>query len=84
MLMVLDIIFVDVFQSTPKNYHLFLLLSIVLWDFFTKGTSMGLSSIISKPGLVRQVYIPREILIFSSSITALIWLCLNLGCLVLS
>ncbi len=79
MLMVLYIIFVDVYPSTQKNYHLFLLLGIVLWDFFTKGTSMGLSSIINKPGLVRQVYIPREILIFSSSITALMMAVLELG-----
>lgn len=70
-LMVLYVVFVDIFPSTQENYHLFLLLGIVLWDFFTKGTSMGLNGIISKPGMVRQVYIPREILIFSSSLTAL-------------
>lgn len=45
MLMVLYIIFVDFFPSTQKNYPLFLLLGIVLWDFFPKVTSMDLSSL---------------------------------------
>ena len=79
MLLVLYVVFVDVFPSTQKNYHLFLLLGIALWDFFTKGTSMGLQAIISKPGMVRQVYIPREILIFSSSLTALMMAVLEIG-----
>jgi lipopolysaccharide transport system permease protein len=79
MLMVLYVVFVDIYPSTQKNYHLFLLLGIVLWDFFTKGTSMGLQGIINKPGMVRQVYIPREILIFSSSLTALMMATLELG-----
>jgi lipopolysaccharide transport system permease protein len=78
MLLVLYVVFVDVFPSTQKNYHLFLLLGIALWDFFAKGTSMGLQGIISKPGMVRQVYIPREILIFSSSLTALMMAVLEL------
>lgn len=79
MLLVLYIIFVDFFPSDQENYHLFLLLGIVMWDFFTKGTSMGLQGIISKPGMVRQIYIPREILILSSSLTALMMAVLELG-----
>lgn len=79
MLLVLYVVFVDVFPSTQENYHLFLLLGIAMWDFFTKGTTMGLQAIISKPGMVRQVYIPREILIFSSSLTALMMAVLEIG-----
>lgn len=79
MLLVLYIIFSKVFPSPLKNYHLFLLLGIALWDFFAKGTSMGLQGILSKPGMVRQVYVPREILIFSSSLTALMMAVLELG-----
>ncbi|KKG11029.1 ABC transporter permease [Methanosarcina sp. 2.H.A.1B.4] len=79
MLLVLYVVFVDIYPSTQKNYHLFLLLGIAMWDFFTKGTTMGLQGIISKPGMVRQVYIPREVLIFSSSLTALMMAVLELG-----
>jgi lipopolysaccharide transport system permease protein len=79
MLLVLYVVFSDIFPSTQENYHLFLLLGIALWDFFAKGTSMGLQGILSKPGMVRQVYIPREILIFSSSLTALMMAVLELG-----
>lgn len=79
MLFVLYIIFAYIFPNPQKNYHLFLLLGIALWDFFAKGTSLGLQGILSKPGMVRQVYVPREILIFSSSLTALMMAVLELG-----
>jgi lipopolysaccharide transport system permease protein len=71
MLLVLYVVFAHLFPSVEENFHLFLLLGIVSWDFFTKGTSMGLNSIIGKPSLIRQVYIPREVLVLSSCLTAL-------------
>ena len=70
MLLVLYAVFAHLFPSREENFHLFLLLGIVSWDFFTKGTSLGLNSIIGKPSLIRQVYIPREVLVLSSCLTA--------------
>lgn len=79
MLLVLYMVFTRLFPSVIENYHLFLLLGIVSWDFFTKGTSMGLNCIIGKPSLIKQVYIPREVLVLSSCLTALMMAALEFG-----
>jgi lipopolysaccharide transport system permease protein len=38
----------------------------------SRGTTMSLNSILGKPSLVKKVYFPREVLVISSSITALL------------
>lgn len=72
MLIVLYIIFSFFMRMNVENYQLFLLTGIISWNMLSRGTSMGLNSILGKSSLVSKVYFPREILIISSSITALL------------
>lgn len=72
MLVVLYVIFSYFMRMNVENYQLFLLVGIISWNMFTRGTTMSLGSILGKPGLVNKVYFPREILVVSSSITALL------------
>jgi len=60
------------------HYPVYLLLGIVLWNFFTEMTSQSLVSIVGRGDLIRKIRIPRWIIVFSSSISALINLGLNL------
>ncbi len=60
------------------NFPIYLLLGIVLWNFFAEMTSMSLTSIVSRGDLIRKIRIPRWIIILSASVTALINLSLNL------
>lgn len=71
MLLVLYIVFTRLMRMEVGNYQLFLLMGIVSWDFLAKGTGMSLHCILGKPGLVKHVYIPKEVLVISSCITAL-------------
>lgn len=64
--------------SDIKNYPIYLLLGIVLWNFFHEMTTQGLSSIVDRGDLIRKIMIPRWIIVFSSSISALINLGLNM------
>ncbi len=61
-----------------EHYPIYLLLGIVLWNFFAEMTSISLSSIVSRGDLIRKIRIPRWIIVLSSSVTALINLALNL------
>lgn len=61
-----------------EHYPVYLLLGIVLWNFFTEMTSQSLGSIVGRGDLIRKIRIPRWIIVFSSSISALINLVLNL------
>jgi ABC-2 type transport system permease protein len=60
------------------HYPVYLLLGIVMWNFFTEMTSQSLGSIVGRGDLIRKISIPRWIIVLSSSISALINLMLNL------
>ena len=71
MLIVLYIVFTNFMRVNIEHYQLFLLMGIISWNMLSRGTTMSLNSILGKPSLVKKVYFPREVLVISSSITAL-------------
>ncbi|MDB5175759.1 MAG: Transport permease protein [Candidatus Saccharibacteria bacterium] len=60
------------------HYPIYLLLGIVLWNFFAEMTQQSLGSIVGRGDLIRKIRIPRWIIVLSSSISAVINLLLNL------
>lgn len=77
---ILYVIFVLVLKSGDgiPHFPVYLLLGIVVWTFFTEMTQQSLGSIVGRGDLIRKIRIPRWIIVFSSSISALISLGLNL------
>jgi lipopolysaccharide transport system permease protein len=71
-LAILYLVFSRIYQMSESNFILFLFVGIVTWRFFTNGTSSGMTAIVRNPGLVKKIYIPRHILVFSSVISSLI------------
>lgn len=71
MLVVSYIVFSYFMRMNVEHYQLFLLVGIISWNMLSRGTTMGLNSILGKSSLVSKVYFPREILVVSSCITAL-------------
>ena len=61
-----------------EHYPVYLLLGIVMWNFFYELTSQGLGSVVGRGDLIRKIRIPRWIIVISSSISALINFGLNL------
>lgn len=80
MFVILYIVFVHFlrFKSDIPNYSIYLLLGIILWNFFAETTSLSLSSIVSRGEIIRKIRIPRWTIVISSSISALINLFLSL------
>jgi lipopolysaccharide transport system permease protein len=72
MLLVLYIVFSNLMKSQVEYYPMFLLLGIIMWNFFSRATTMGLNAIIGKPSFIKKIYFPREILVISTCITALL------------
>lgn len=72
MLTVLYITFSFLMKMNVENYQIFLLIGIISWNLLSRGTNMSLNSILGKPSLVNKIYFPREILVVSSCITALL------------
>jgi ABC-2 type transport system permease protein len=60
------------------HYPVYLLLGIVMWNFFTEMTTQSATSIVGRGDLIRKIKIPRWIIVISSSLSASINLFLNL------
>src|SRR3989344_9472897 len=60
------------------QYHLFLLLGIILWGFFSEATVNAMYAIQAKGSIIKKVYFPRELVVLASALTTLLSLMLNL------
>jgi lipopolysaccharide transport system permease protein len=72
MLVILYVVFTNLMKVQVEYYQLFLLLGFIMWGFFVKATNFGLAAIVGKPSLVQKVYFPRDILVISGCITAML------------
>lgn len=77
---ILYVVFVEFLKlgRDIPHFPVYLLFGIVLWNFFSEMTNQSLSSIVARGDLIRKIRIPRWIIVLSSSVSALINLCLNL------
>jgi ABC-2 type transport system permease protein len=77
---ILYVVFVEFLRlgKDVPHFPVYLLLGIVVWNFFTEMTTQSLGSIVGRGDLIRKIRIPRWIIIISSSLSALINLALNL------
>jgi len=78
--LILYIVFVKFlkFGGDVPHFPVYLLLGIVIWQFFADMTSQSLGSIVGRGDLIRKIRIPRWMIVLSSSISALINLGFNL------
>ncbi|HPH78598.1 MAG TPA: ABC transporter permease [bacterium] len=71
------------FGENIPNFPIYLLLGIVLWNFFVEVTSNGLGSIVQRSGVIKKIYFPRIIIVLVSSFSALINLFFNILILII-
>lgn len=62
-----------------EHFPVYLLLGIVLWQFFTEATVQGLQSIVSRGDLIRKINFPKYIIVISGTVSALINMAINMG-----
>lgn len=77
---ILYLVFVNFMKlgSGIKHYAVYLLLGIVLWNYFTEVTMNGMSAIVGKGDLMRKLSFPRYVIVLAGSFSALINLVINL------
>jgi ABC-type polysaccharide/polyol phosphate export permease len=81
MFAILNFVFSSIFN--PRNlggqyYSLQLLVSIVLFNFFSEGTMSGMASLLAKSQLVTKIYVPRWTIILASTVNATLIFLMNL------
>lgn len=75
---VLYVVFTVVMKQNAPHYKLFLLLGIIIWDFFVQATNAGMNGFIGNYQMIRKVYLPRIILVMAAVSGAFIGFFLNL------
>lgn len=65
------------FGGDMPHYPLYLLLGIVLWNYFAEVTSGSVGAIVGKSELLRKINFPKYVLILAGSFAAFINLILN-------
>jgi ABC-2 type transport system permease protein len=78
--LILYVVFVKLLKlgNGIPHYPVYLLLGIVVWNFFFEMTMQSLGAIVGRGDLIRKIRIPRWIIIYSTSLSAIINLLLNL------
>ncbi|MFQ5924709.1 MAG: ABC transporter permease [Dehalococcoidia bacterium] len=70
LMLILYFVFRNIFRM--ENLEVYLLIGIITWRFFAKGTNSALFSIVGKQNLVTNVYIPRRLITYSNVASSLI------------
>jgi len=81
MFAILNFVFSSIFNSKGSGneyYSLQLLVAIILFNFFSEGTSAGMSSLLSKAQLVTKIYVPRWTIILASTLNSALIFLMNL------
>jgi len=60
-------------------YPVFSFAAIVPWGFFTRGVSLGSKSVIANQQLIKDVYVPRILIPFSTQFTGIMDMLINFG-----
>jgi len=78
---VMNFVFSSMFNprgTGVSTYSLQLLVALMMFYFFSEGTSAGMSSLLSKAQLVTKIYVPRWTIILASTINATLIFLMNL------
>lgn len=76
--LILNFVFSHLFFKSVPNYSIRLLLGIILWSFFAEASMVGMLSLLAKSHILRKAYLPKWIVVFSSTIHSAMAFGLNL------
>ena len=72
MMTVLAIVFSNLFKFDIENYPVYILSGQVIYNFFSEATQSAMSAIINNESLLKKVYIPKYLFVFSRILSSII------------
>ena len=84
MFLILNFVFSSLFVAKGAggagipNYSLQLITAIMMFNFFSEGTSAGMGSLLSKAQLVTKIYVPRWTIILAATLNSALIYVMNL------
>ena len=61
------------------NYPAYLILGVVLWNFFSEATANGIASLLAQSSIVTKVALPRDVIVYAAILNAMLTLAITLG-----
>ena len=71
-MLVLSIVFSQLFAVRTAAYPFYLLSGLMAWNFFSQSTTAAMQSIVWGSGLLHKIYVPRSIFTLSAICTAMV------------
>lgn len=75
MMIVLSIVFSNIFRFGIENFPIYLLAGQVIFNFFSDSTTTSMSAIISNASLIKKIYVPKYLFVISRILSSIINLC---------
>lgn len=72
MMIILSIVFSNIFKFDVENFPLYVLSGQVIFNFFNDATTSSMSSIISSASLIKKVYVPKYLFVLSRVVSSFI------------
>ena len=83
MMIVLSVVFSNIFKFDIENFPLYLLSGQIVFNFFNESTTSAMSSIIVNASLIKKIYVPKYLFVISRIISSFINLLASLTALII-
>ena len=72
MMVILSIVFSNLFKFDIENYPVYILSGQVIYNFYNEATTMAMSSMLDNAALLKKVYIPKYLFVMSRILSSII------------
>jgi ABC-type polysaccharide/polyol phosphate export permease len=62
-MIVLMLVFLNIFRFDIKNYPIYILSGLLLWNLFARGTAMAIRSLLDNNFIYKQIYVPPSVFV---------------------
>lgn len=83
MMIVLSVVFSNLFKFDVENFSIYLLSGQVIFNFYSDSTNTSMSSILGSASLIKKVYIPKYLFVMSRVCSSVINLLASFSALIL-
>lgn len=83
MMIILSVVFSNIFRFNIENFPLYLLSGQVIFNFFSDSTTNAMSAIINNASLIKKVYMPKYLFVLSRIFSSFINLLASITALML-
>lgn len=83
MMIILSIVFSNIFKFDIENFPLYVLSGQVVFNFFNESTTSSMTSILGNASLIKKVYVPKYLFVFSRITSSFINLLASFSALLL-